>query len=240
MLKCALNSVEEARKEVEKILGKKLSQATEQEKKKAFRRLGAKYHPDKNRGNEEWASKAFKFVQQVREGKAGEEAKKQRSQGSGGSSVNYNSNEWQEAFKQREARDGSTKGLNEAIQGGAVVNAVQGGLNALSASGLAQGTTAANSYANEYSGKGGLIGQGLGAVTGAGLSMYNDRKQGYNKHFSRSARRKIVGANALGAASMGGIVGNIGGGVYGLVKHRKDEKAGKSKYRKDGQRYKGR
>jgi DnaJ-class molecular chaperone len=39
--------------------------ATEQQIKKAYRKLAMKYHPDRNLGNEEWANEKFKEVNEA-------------------------------------------------------------------------------------------------------------------------------------------------------------------------------
>lgn len=238
MLKCALDSHEDAVKEIEKLLGKKLSQASDAEKKKAFRNLGKKYHPDMNKGSEEKAAKAFSFVQDVRNGKTSSDAQSssgfgnKRSGNSNGNPHNYKSKEWQDVFKQKEKVTGEAKQL----KGGLIVNTFQGGLNAAGASGALGGKNSKESYSNEYVGKGGLIGQGVGALAGAGMALHQGRKDNYGKHMSSQQRAKIVGLQTLGGSTLGSIAGNVGGAIYGSYKHRSDKNKGALKYKQDGSR----
>src|SRR6185503_7014384 len=84
--------------------------ATQEEIKKAYRRLALKYHPDKNQGNEEWARKKFIEVGEAYSVLSG----KQKSGSSNKFSSDAEFKKFEETFKKVERELNETRrGLDE-------------------------------------------------------------------------------------------------------------------------------
>ena len=109
---------------------------------------------------------------------------------------------------------------NHAIVGG-IGHGVVGGLNAgAMAKGKKQQKSKDKSERqkgriSEYSGKGGLIGQGVGAAAGLAYSVSQ------NKGYKGPHKKKVHAANAADGGFAGSILGNLGGSMYGAMKKEK-------------------
>lgn len=130
--------------------------------------------------------------------------------------------EEKERYIKREAED-----LNSANVGLGLINATSLASNALLASGVAHSHNVQGAYVNEYAGKGGLIGQGLGSVATGLYSLHA------NKKIVSPNKNKQNLSNFLGGGVIGSLGGMLGGAVYGSYKHNKDRKRKKLKYKQD-------